>query len=232
MKSIDMTVTSKFSDVDLHIHSKYSQDSILEPHQVVKYAAKAGLSVIAITDHNTVKGSLDALKLKPKTDGLIIIPGIEVQTNIGDLVVLFAEEEIRTRDFNEIVEEAKEKDYLTILPHPFRGHSDLKKVIPNVDAIETVNGRRPKHENEKAQKLAAEFKKPQFCSSDSHFSFEIGKTRTRLYTNIDDAENLRKVIFEAKRDLLFNRSRLGQQSTHYLSCAVQIAKKIGFIKYA
>jgi len=41
---------------DLHIHSKYSQDGILEPKAIVDIAASKGLKGIAITDHNTIKG--------------------------------------------------------------------------------------------------------------------------------------------------------------------------------
>jgi len=47
---------------DLHIHSKYSYDGILEPRDIVKIAIKRGLDGIAITDHNTVKGALEAKK--------------------------------------------------------------------------------------------------------------------------------------------------------------------------
>lgn len=40
---------------DLHIHSKYSSDGVLDPEKIVKIATKRGLSGIAITDHNTIK---------------------------------------------------------------------------------------------------------------------------------------------------------------------------------
>lgn len=40
---------------DLHIHSKYSSDGVLEPKGIVKIAIKRGLNGIAIPDHNTIK---------------------------------------------------------------------------------------------------------------------------------------------------------------------------------
>ena len=52
----------KQNETDLHIHSKYSYDGILEPKDIVKIAIKKGLDGIAITDHNTVKGALEAKK--------------------------------------------------------------------------------------------------------------------------------------------------------------------------
>jgi len=47
---------------DLHIHSKYSYDGVLEPKDIVKIAIKRGLDGIAITGYNTVKGALKAKK--------------------------------------------------------------------------------------------------------------------------------------------------------------------------
>ncbi|MCW3133792.1 MAG: PHP domain-containing protein [Methanophagales archaeon] len=40
---------------DLHIHSKYSSDGIIEPEKIIKIALKRGLDGIAITDHSTIK---------------------------------------------------------------------------------------------------------------------------------------------------------------------------------
>ena len=58
---------------DLHIHSKYSSDGILEVKEIVKAAIKRGLDGIAITDHNTIKGGIEAKKYE--TDGLKVIVG-------------------------------------------------------------------------------------------------------------------------------------------------------------
>ncbi|MBA7528056.1 hypothetical protein ES705_20239 [subsurface metagenome] len=45
---------------DLHIHSKYSSDGVLEPEKIAKTAVKRGLDGIAITDQNTIKEGLKA----------------------------------------------------------------------------------------------------------------------------------------------------------------------------
>ena len=42
---------------DLHLHSYYS-DGTCSPAEIVSKARELGLSVIALTDHNTVKGSI------------------------------------------------------------------------------------------------------------------------------------------------------------------------------
>ena len=62
---------------DLHMHTTFS-DGRLSPENIVAAAKKAGLSYIAITDHDTVDGILHLYEegLYP-AKGIKIIPGIE-----------------------------------------------------------------------------------------------------------------------------------------------------------
>ena len=52
--------------LDLHIHSQYSEDARGTPKEIIKSLKKKGINGMCITDHNTVKGSLEALKICPK----------------------------------------------------------------------------------------------------------------------------------------------------------------------
>ena len=64
------------SYIDLHVHSNAS-DGSYTPSQVAELAIEAGLSAIALTDHDTVDGVaeiMDFTKDKPLT----VIPGIEL----------------------------------------------------------------------------------------------------------------------------------------------------------
>ncbi|MCQ2492293.1 MAG: PHP domain-containing protein [Lachnospiraceae bacterium] len=68
--------------IDLHTHSTAS-DGTLTPSEVVKTAADAGLSVIALTDHDTVAGVVEAIEAAKaiSADGqtaIRVIPGIEL----------------------------------------------------------------------------------------------------------------------------------------------------------
>lgn len=67
-------MTKKYAD--LHVHTRYS-DSTLLPEEVVNYSVKAGLSAIAITDHDTVNGIQPTMDIARKT-GLEVVPGIEL----------------------------------------------------------------------------------------------------------------------------------------------------------
>jgi len=66
--------------VDLHIHSTAS-DGRLTPEEVVRLASKKGLSVIAITDHDSVDGIAAALVAAESVPSLRVIPGVEINTD-------------------------------------------------------------------------------------------------------------------------------------------------------
>lgn len=70
---------------DLHIHTTHS-DGHLTPQQVIAEAITAGLSCIAITDHDTLSGylALQANNQLPPPEQLAIIPGIEFSTDLPE----------------------------------------------------------------------------------------------------------------------------------------------------
>ena len=68
--------------IDLHVHSNCS-DGTMTPTELVEYAAKKGLSAIALTDHDTIKGIPEATAAA-ETFGIELIPGIEFSTNYQD----------------------------------------------------------------------------------------------------------------------------------------------------
>jgi len=64
--------------VDLHVHSTES-DGTFTPTEVIAEAKKAGLSAIALTDHDTATGIRKAMGAA-KEAGIELIPGIELST--------------------------------------------------------------------------------------------------------------------------------------------------------
>jgi len=192
-------------EVDLHIHSKYSRDSFLSPRSIVRTAKSKGLSAIAVTDHDTVVGALETAKIS--REDLVVIPGIEVRTNIGDLVSLFVEEEVASRDFYEVVDETREQNGLVVLPHPLRGHGKISsEVMHSIDVVEVLNGRSLYRENTGARELALSYGKPMISGSDAHFNFEIGCVRTILSDVSSSMEELRKSIAKDDRSLVGSES--------------------------
>lgn len=62
--------------IDLHSHTDAS-DGQYPPHQQVAFAAKAGVTVLAVTDHDTTAG-LEACATAAQSHHLRLIPGIEI----------------------------------------------------------------------------------------------------------------------------------------------------------
>jgi len=67
--------------IDLHTHSSVS-DGTETPTELVKAAIEAGLSTVALTDHDSTAGWNEAFAAASGT-GLTIIPGMELSTNHG-----------------------------------------------------------------------------------------------------------------------------------------------------
>lgn len=192
---------------DLHTHTKYSSDGVIEPEKVVKTAIKRGLSGIAITDHNTLKGSLRAKEYE--TDDFEVIVGSEISTERGEVIGLFLSEEIKSHTFQEALEEIKEQDGIIVLPHPFddirrNGINPGKKDIKLVDCVETFNSRclRQKY-NDKAGQFARENGLTVAAGSDAHFASEIGNAGI-----ITCEDNLREALKQGDLEIFGEKSSL------------------------
>jgi len=195
---------------DLHIHSKYSYDSFLSPVRIIKVAKRKGLHGVAITDHNTIKGGIEALKINEDEDFQVIV-GAEIRTEYGDIIGLFLEDEITTNKFEEVIEEIKSQGGLSVLAHPYRQYKFPEEIIDKVDLVEVFNARSRKADNERAYELAKKFKKPQTAGSDAHLVFEIGRGITIV--NSEVREELREG----------NTTIEGEVSNYYLAHGLSVA---------
>lgn len=84
-----------FQNVDLHIHSYGAsqdvKDKTMTPEAIVDAAVAQGLSVIAITDHNTDKNCAAAVaRVATHAGKILVLPGVEVTTAHGHLLVYFS----------------------------------------------------------------------------------------------------------------------------------------------
>jgi predicted metal-dependent phosphoesterase TrpH len=76
-----MPVGSIAGPIDLHTHSSVS-DGTETPTQLIRAAVAAGLSTVAITDHDSTAGWQEAFAAAAGT-GLQVVPGMELSTNYG-----------------------------------------------------------------------------------------------------------------------------------------------------
>ena len=75
---------------DIHIHTIYSYDATTTVRGVLKQASSVGLNVIAVTDHDDIRGAFDARELAAQYE-LEVVPGVEVSTRNGHLLALYVE---------------------------------------------------------------------------------------------------------------------------------------------
>lgn len=68
--------------VDLHVHTNAS-DGRYSPAELIKMAARSGIGVIAITDHDTIGGIAPAVEAASAYPGLTVIPGVEINTDVS-----------------------------------------------------------------------------------------------------------------------------------------------------
>lgn len=194
---------------DLHVHSKYSRDGYLDPKSIVKIARKRGLSGVAVTDHNTIKGGLETKKYE--TNDLKIIIGSEIQTERGEVMGLFLGEEIKSNTFQDVIQEIKDQNGLVIFPHPFdeiRGNG-IKPMYDDVflvDCVEVYNSRCLLEKyNRQAYEFAQVNKLKISAGSDAHFANEIGRAGVIVNSEITYTEELLKenpIIFGTKSSII------------------------------
>ena len=83
-----------YSTADLHVHTTAS-DGTCSPAEVLEFASEAtDLAVVAICDHNTTEGALEAAALAPRYRVEVIV-GQEVESADGHILGLWAPEAIQ-----------------------------------------------------------------------------------------------------------------------------------------
>jgi hypothetical protein len=176
---------------DLHIHSAYSHDSTITVRAVLKQAKEIGLNVIAVTDHDEIRGSLEAHDLA-STYGLESIVGAEVSTKDGHLVALFIDTlPPAGLSIVETLVHIGKQGGIAIAPHPFNNlpySLSMESVVgtltnPRAKAvlrgIETHNMSTQAFDSI-AQKLSIYLPFAKTASSDAHVYWSIGTGRTEF----------------------------------------------------
>lgn len=157
--------------LDTHLHTRFSGDATISPKLIVEQLyAHPFIKAVAITDHNTLQGYVEVRKLASPYQELTIIPGVEVSTRHGDIIILGVEEKPSYASAVwEVVDFAKARDGVIVIPHPYRigGIGDLAEQIP-ADAVEVINPTATLRENKMAQELAKMKNLPGIAGSDAH----------------------------------------------------------------
>lgn len=172
--------------LDLHLHSYYSDDGIGAPEDFINVLQKRGLHGMALTDHNTIEGSLKAIAVAPKN--FIVIPSVEITTLDGHLLALNVTKNIpRSLSVEEAVEHIIDVGGIPIVPHLFRllsgiKKSNLQKIHSKLVAIEVFNACSLPKTNLKIARTAHALNLGGTGGSDSHIPLYAGYSYTVIDT--------------------------------------------------
>ena len=186
---------------DLHVHTTYSSDSAINPRTLVEQLVTHNfIKVAAVTDHDTVKGCGVTRQLASAYPDILVIPGVEISTPQGDIIILGSDEmPPQPWTVENIIDFAKERDYVSVVAHPYReyGMGDLAKNY-KVDAIEVLNGGSSPSANKAAQDLAKLMGLPGIAGSDAHQPSEL----CTVYTEVKASMNTEDILKAIKKGLV------------------------------
>ncbi len=186
--------------VDLHSHTWHSPDGATSPEELVERARRVGLDWIAVTDHGTIEGALEAREI---ASGLVIV-GEEIRCLCRTEVIgLFLSERIPSRlPIEEVVERIHDQGGVVYAPHPFaypwRAAAHAWRALGVADVVEAFNARAflPVW-NRTARRAAERRGLPTGAGSDAHFPQEIGRAYT-VMPAFDSALEFRRAAREAR----------------------------------
>lgn len=205
--------------LDLHIHSERSPDGCMSVAEIVSLAKSQGLHGAAICDHDAV------LPETPELGDFLVIPGVEVSTQLGHLLGLFVSAPVETRDFFEAVELIHAQGGLAVLAHPFehsRDEARLTPALPLLDGVEVQNSRaerKIREANALARTFAEKHGLRQFGGSDAHCPAEVGNSFT-----VVDAPELTPDAVKAAL-LAGNAAAQGRASRAWYAARSQLTKR-------
>ena len=192
---------------DLQLHSDLG-DGLASPEAILDAAERAGLDVIALTDHDDIRGAFLLRDIAARRSSPVeIVPGVEVTTRSGHLLALWIEEEIQMfAALAETVSRIHRVGGVAIVPHPLSyltfsvGEGALRALASSTDPLAHIDGietRNPSYAgrvraarsvwlNEKVLHVA------ETGSSDAHHANLVGTTWTEF--DGKDSDALRRAI--------------------------------------
>ena len=104
---------------DLQLHSDLG-DGLSSPEAILDAAEGAELDVIALTDHDDIRGSFQARDAAARRGSAVaVVTGIEVTTRSGHVLALWLEDEVpMLRPLAETVAAIHELGGIAVVPHP------------------------------------------------------------------------------------------------------------------
>ena len=194
--------------IDLHSHTwPASDDSVLDPDQLIERSKAAGIDAVCLTEHNTFwdPARVDALSRK---HGILVLPGCEVTTDEGHMLVFGLHQyDFGMFHIRRLVAMVSAADGAMVAAHPYRRQmpwypdkpdqyedalerAGRREAYKHVAALETENGRGTPQENEFSHRLATRLQLPETAGTDSHALVDIARCATYFESDVKTVDDL------------------------------------------
>ncbi|MEX1113210.1 MAG: CehA/McbA family metallohydrolase [Patescibacteria group bacterium] len=217
---------------DVHMHTTAS-DGAMTPQQLLEHVEhRTDLDVIAITDHDTIEGALEAKRLHEEGDySFDLIVGQEVTSSDGHILALFIEKPVpKERSAEETVRRIHQQNGLAVAAHPLlvMRYIDPDMLTANgvgadvlmdtpFDGVEIVNGGPTmKDENARARLLnRTVLLRAETGGSDAHILDAVGKGYT---------------LFPGRRATDFRRA-IRQRTAEAVSSRYRVRELLRYLRF-
>jgi hypothetical protein len=227
---------------DLHIHTIFSHDATGSIPAILNYVAlNTKLSIIAITDHDTIRGNRQAVDLAPQY-GLEVIPGCEVSTADGHLLALFIDHPVPAGlSLGETALRVADQGGICVIPHPeARGTSSVRvdiltqvlqdpKIAESIVGIESYNGGLVyTRSNLSSASLAQKLNLASCGNSDSHILETIGQGSTEFVGHT--AQDLRAALLNRSTRMHLGIGMTGARALRHWAPRF-LLRKLGWVAW-
>jgi hypothetical protein len=195
--------------LDLHVHTRCSQDAFTEPDMIAPIIRRRGLDGVALTEHDKCSSY--------RSEGILVVPGIEVSSRDGHIVAFGAYGAVPTGlSADQTIELLHDQNCVVVVPHPYDISSpsvDPLRLGSKVDGIETVNSSAipfwlVKRRSEKAAKTLGV---PMVAGSDSHIPSTIGDAYTLIDVSSPSVESILESIRSGRTTPCGSATSLGNR---------------------
>lgn len=167
--------------IDLHVHSKYSEDTDSEPEASIQRAIERGIQGIVFTEHYYYGVSEPVEKLREKyARQLLVLRGVEFSTAEGHCLVFGVDTDnlaMKHAPIEDVIRIVNEAGGVVVPSHPFRpgtGIGELVLDLPGIAALEGCNGVNLPDMNTQAIEAALKRNISYTGGSDAHEPLEVG----------------------------------------------------------
>jgi len=193
--------------IDIHCHTRYgSSCSYMSPEEMLQQAVEVGLDGLCITEHD-IPWDGGAIKQLSDRFGILVVGGIEVSTEYGEVLVFGLNKPIfDIQDIHELRRRVDRAGGVMVAAHPFRGAHGFVKwdpvkglvikleealnlpIFEVVDAVEVFNGMASEWELDLCSTVCDSLQIRGMAGSDAHNVGQVGDCVTILHKMVASKE--------------------------------------------